>query len=115
MNKLQRHEAAQRRVRDALRTYGWTVLSLSTTAPADLVAFRDGDNTSEDELLLIEVKTGTGKLTPDQRALRERHPGLFTEVRLKDRKWIVTGVSGRVVLDALNGRIEGEFVREVHP
>ena len=110
MNKLQRHEAAQRRVRDALRSYGWTVLSLSTTAPADLVAFRAGENSMEDELLLIEVKTGKGRLTPDQRALREQHPGLFVEVRWKDKQWIVTRKQGEVVGDALCGRIEGGYV-----
>ena len=116
MNKIQRHEAAQRRVRDALRSYGWTVLSLSTTAPADLIALRSGDPDSPDpQVLLIEVKTGKGRLTRDQRALKKQHPGLFVEVRWKDKQWVVTGKQGEIVDDALCGRIEGEFVREDRP
>ena len=112
MNKLQRHEAAQRRVRDALKSYGWTVLSLSTTAPADLVAFRSDDpDSAHSHVMLIEVKTGTGKLTPDQRALRERHPGLFVTVRLRDEVWTVTGAEAQreIVEDVLHGRIEGRY------
>ena len=112
MNKIQRHEAAQRRVRDALRSYGWTVLSLSTTAPADLIALRSGDPDSPDpQVLLIEVKTGTGKLTSDQRALRESAPGLFVTVRLRDGVWTVTGAEAQreIVEDVLHGRIEGRY------
>jgi hypothetical protein len=71
-----RKDGTHQAVIAAFRVFGWAVLDVSR-APlcVDLVVARHG------RTLLVEVKSGTGKLTDAQRALFDNWPGETAVVR----------------------------------
>lgn len=92
MNRLQRHEAAQRASILEKEGWGYTCLSLSTKAPADYIMVKKYGEAWIP--VFVEIKTGTGRLTEDQKALQAKlGPAYFTWER-----WEVNGFKKPVLM-----------------
>jgi len=70
-----RRDDLEREIVDALRACGWTVHQIGARGFPDLLLSKGK------RLVLMEVKSATGKLTPAQEAFHGKHPGTIYIVR----------------------------------
>lgn len=69
MNKLARHEAAQRASRTQWERLGYLTFSMATTEVFDFLVLSPGPHALEGKhMACVEIKTGTGRLSAKQAA-----------------------------------------------
>ena len=85
-------DANQGEIVQGLRKAGIWVWDISAFCPfADLLTFGFDHALWHDALHLMELKTPTGTLTPEERQFQEDHPGAVTTVRSLEDGLIVYG------------------------
>ena len=102
MNRLERHEAAQRHSRALREEQGARTLSFSTTEVVDYLAVYPLIPSGGVEIVAVEIKTGESRLSPRQKEWVEQ-PALDTYVEfweLHHGEWVLRKVEEHLRINA---------------
>jgi len=85
MRNAAKRDKVEREIVVALQSVGCTVQRISAKGVADLLVGRHGEN------YLLEIKSRSGELTPDQVAFRENWEGQYAVVRSVEQALAAVG------------------------